>query len=108
MTTTTITVEATLQPDGVTLQLEKQLSLPPGRVTVTVQCENLATSSEEIPRSTVEAREQATELKREAGTEASRPRNIAVAYEEVVLTEEDAEILRQMREAPTAPAGRPT
>src|SRR5437016_5106111 len=37
MTTTTITVEATLQPDGVTLQLEKKLSLPPGRVTVTVQ-----------------------------------------------------------------------
>jgi len=37
MTTATITVEATLQPDGVTLHLEKRLSLPPGRVTVTVQ-----------------------------------------------------------------------
>jgi len=37
MTTTTITVEGTLQPDGRTLQLEKQLPLPPGRVTVTVQ-----------------------------------------------------------------------
>ena len=37
MTTTTITVEATLQPDGVTLQLEQKLALPPGRVTVTVQ-----------------------------------------------------------------------
>src|SRR5437870_11004807 len=37
MTTTPITVEATLQPDGVTLQLEKKLSLPPGRVVVTVQ-----------------------------------------------------------------------
>lgn len=37
MTTTTITVEATLQPDGVTLHLEKKLSMPPGRVTVTVQ-----------------------------------------------------------------------
>ena len=37
MKTTTITVEATLQPDGVTLHLEKKLSLPPGRVTVTVQ-----------------------------------------------------------------------
>jgi hypothetical protein len=37
MTTTTITVEATLQPDGVTLLLEKKLALPPGRVTVTVQ-----------------------------------------------------------------------
>src|ERR1700704_2724403 len=37
MTLTTITVEATLQPDGVTLHLEKKLTLPPGRVTVTVQ-----------------------------------------------------------------------
>jgi len=37
MTTPTITVEATLQPDGVTLHLEKKLALPPGRVTVTVQ-----------------------------------------------------------------------
>src|SRR5216684_9417544 len=37
MTPTTITVEATLQPDGVTLHLEKKLALPPGRVTVTVQ-----------------------------------------------------------------------
>jgi hypothetical protein len=37
MTTTAITVEATLQPDGVTLHLEKKLALPPGRVTVTVQ-----------------------------------------------------------------------
>ena len=37
MTTTTITVEATLQPDGVTLHLEKKLALPPGRVTLTVQ-----------------------------------------------------------------------
>jgi len=37
MTPTTITVEATLQPDGVTLQLEKKLSLRPGRVIVTVQ-----------------------------------------------------------------------
>lgn len=34
---TAITIEATLQPDGVTLQLEKKLDLPPGRVTVTVQ-----------------------------------------------------------------------
>jgi hypothetical protein len=37
MTTTTITVEATLQSDGVTLHLEKKLALPPGRVIVTVQ-----------------------------------------------------------------------
>jgi hypothetical protein len=38
MTTTTITVEATLQPDGVTLQLREKLALPPGPLTVTVQC----------------------------------------------------------------------
>jgi hypothetical protein len=37
MTKSTITVGATLQPDGVTLQLEEKLALPPGRVTVTVQ-----------------------------------------------------------------------
>ncbi len=37
MTNTTITVEATLQPDGVTLHLDKKLTLPPGRVTLTVQ-----------------------------------------------------------------------
>jgi hypothetical protein len=37
MKTTTITTEATLQPDGVTLHLEKKLALPPGRVIVTVQ-----------------------------------------------------------------------
>jgi hypothetical protein len=37
MTTTPITVDATLQPDGVTLQLEQKLALPPGRVIVTVQ-----------------------------------------------------------------------
>jgi hypothetical protein len=37
ITATTITVEATLQPDGVTLRLETKLALPPGRVTVTVQ-----------------------------------------------------------------------
>ena len=37
MTTLTITVEATLQADGLTLQLEKKLDLPPGPVTVVVQ-----------------------------------------------------------------------
>ena len=37
MSTTTITVEGTLQPDGVTLQLKKKLALPPGRVIVTVR-----------------------------------------------------------------------
>jgi hypothetical protein len=37
MTAPAITVEATLQEDGVTLQLDKKLALPPGRVTVTLQ-----------------------------------------------------------------------
>lgn len=37
MTIPTFTVEATLQSDGLTLQLEKKLALPPGRVIVTVQ-----------------------------------------------------------------------
>src|SRR5437868_2285811 len=37
MATTAITVEATLQPDGLTLQLDHKIALPPGRVTVTVQ-----------------------------------------------------------------------
>ena len=32
-----ITLEATLQPDGVTLRLEEKLALLPGRVTVTLQ-----------------------------------------------------------------------
>lgn len=40
MSTPTITVEATLQPDGVTLQLDTKLGLAPGRVTVTVQPTN--------------------------------------------------------------------
>lgn len=35
-------------------------------------------------------------------------RNIAVAYEPVVLSEEDAEVLRQIRENPDSPVGRPT
>jgi hypothetical protein len=34
---TFITIEGTLQPDGVTLQLDNKLTLPPGRVTVMVQ-----------------------------------------------------------------------
>ena len=33
----TMNVPATLQPDGVTLRLEEKLTLPPGRVKVTVQ-----------------------------------------------------------------------
>jgi hypothetical protein len=35
--TSRITVNGTLQSDGVTLRLEKRLSLPPGPVSVTVQ-----------------------------------------------------------------------
>lgn len=34
---TTMTFEGTLQPDGVTVRLDKQLPLPPGRIAVTVQ-----------------------------------------------------------------------
>jgi hypothetical protein len=37
MPTSSVTVQGTLQPDGVTLHLERKLALPPGRVTVTVQ-----------------------------------------------------------------------
>lgn len=37
MTTSPITIGGTLQSDGVTLQLEQRVALPPGRVTVTVQ-----------------------------------------------------------------------
>ena len=37
MNLNSITVETTLQPDGVTLQLEKKLGIPPGRVVLTVQ-----------------------------------------------------------------------
>jgi hypothetical protein len=37
MTNPATTVEAMLQPDGVTLHLEQKLTLPPGGVTVTVQ-----------------------------------------------------------------------
>src|SRR5947209_19179938 len=37
MAATTINSEGILQPDGMTLQREKKVSLPPGPVTVTVQ-----------------------------------------------------------------------
>lgn len=33
----TVTIEATLQPDGTTLRLDRKLALPPGKVVVTVQ-----------------------------------------------------------------------
>lgn len=42
---TTITLEGTLQADGVTLQLEKKVALPPGRVTVTVQSTPVQTAT---------------------------------------------------------------
>lgn len=66
-----------------------------------------ATSSGQPSRQTADEQEQTTETRRETVTESPRSRNIAVAYEEVVLTEEDAELLRQMREASTASAGKP-
>jgi hypothetical protein len=37
MTAPPITIEGTLQPDGVTLRLDRKVALPPGRVTLTVQ-----------------------------------------------------------------------
>jgi hypothetical protein len=37
MNPVTITLPATLKADGVTLQLDEKIALPPGRVTVTVQ-----------------------------------------------------------------------
>jgi hypothetical protein len=43
MTTPSITVQATLQPDGMTLHLEEKLALPPGKVTLTVQPTELQT-----------------------------------------------------------------
>ncbi len=66
-----------------------------------------ATSSDQTPRATAEGQEQMTDSRRETVIESPQSRNIAVAYEEVVLTEEDAELLRQMREVSTASAGTP-
>ena len=43
MTAPAITIEATLQPDGVTLRLDKRTPFAPGRVIVTVQ--SVASSS---------------------------------------------------------------
>ncbi|HWG44759.1 MAG TPA: hypothetical protein VN688_18435 [Gemmataceae bacterium] len=37
MNASPIIIEATLQPDGLTLQLDNKLTLPPGRVTLTVR-----------------------------------------------------------------------
>jgi hypothetical protein len=65
-------------------------------------------SSSQIPHTTVGMQEHVAGLKSDAIAESPTSRNIAVAYEEVVLTEEDAEILRQAREASTPSSGRPT
>jgi hypothetical protein len=100
MPTDAVVIQGTLNEDG-TLVLSGAVALPPGPVEVTVrpvaaaQGEDLANLLTRIRRS-------------EAGTETSRSRNIAVSHEEVVLTEEDAEILRRMREDSTSSAGRPT
>ena len=64
-----------------------------------------ATSSGQTTRQTAE--EQEPDPRRETVSESPRSRKIAVAYEEVVLPEEDAELLRQMREVSTASAGKP-
>jgi hypothetical protein len=37
MTPQTATIEGTLQPDGITVQLDRKAPLPPGRVTVEVR-----------------------------------------------------------------------
>jgi glycine betaine/choline ABC-type transport system substrate-binding protein len=37
MTKSTITTDATLEPDGMTVHFDKRIALPPGRVTVTVE-----------------------------------------------------------------------
>ena len=41
MAASSITLPATLQPDGMTLQLDKKVSLPPGPVTVTLELVSL-------------------------------------------------------------------
>jgi hypothetical protein len=61
-----------------------------------------------VPRTTVQTPEQAEGLQGETASVTPRSRNITVAYEEVVLTEEDAEILRRMAEDSTFLGGRPT
>lgn len=48
MTADTITIHGTLQADGVTLQLEKKVALPPGRVTVTVRAEQPVPAGSEL------------------------------------------------------------
>ena len=39
MSATSITVAGTLDPDGVTVRLDRKVTLPPGPVTVTVYCQ---------------------------------------------------------------------
>ncbi len=99
-----IIIHGVVTPDG-TLELEGKVALPAGKVRVTLQ--PLPELPEQTPRSTPNGQEPASGLGSEAITDSTPSPHIAVAYEEVVLTEEDAEILRRMREAPTPPAGRP-
>jgi hypothetical protein len=101
MSANAIVIHGVVKADG-TLVLEDKVSLPAGKVQVTVQ-----PMPEQIPCATAEGQEQAARAGNEAIPEPSPSRNIAVAYEEVVLTEEDAEMLRRMREAPSPRAGRP-
>src|SRR5437899_781690 len=104
MSAQAIIIHGVVTPDG-TLELEGKVALPAGKVQVTLQ--PLPELPANTPRSTPNGQEQASGLGSEAITENAPSRNIAATYEEVVLTEEDAAILRRMREAPTPPAGRP-
>jgi hypothetical protein len=102
MTTAPITVEATLQPDGVTLQLEKKLALPPGRVTVTVQPTE--------PRSGPTMLEVLDRLHREQNERGRRPMTEAEMNDEIAhLRGEDDEYeerWRQIWSQSTAPSDR--
>ena len=67
---TTITVEATLQADGVTLHLEKKLALPPGRVMLTLQSTG---EGEEQPRFISDPRPTQAEFERLLGALGAGP-----------------------------------
>jgi hypothetical protein len=62
----------------------------------------------DTPQAALAAEKPVASAEKEAVASLTGSRNIAVAYEPVVLTEEDAEVLRQIRENPNSPAGRPT
>ena len=87
MNPTTITVEATLQPDGVTLQLDEKVALPPGRVTVTVrptQAQSGPTMLEVLDRIHHEQRQRGRRpmTEEEMAAEIAQLRAEDVAYEE--------------------------